>query len=142
MIIYDPQFHKVEEIYTDNGISLDSVNRMIANPRESQCVRARRRYLKFVSHHVKDKYNGEDWEVDETTGELVDDERSQLPVEPKKVSTKMLVDNCQVEVEKIYEKMEGMKKRTKVCRENSTLTVLEVSKKLQDTLGFNSNKQT
>lgn len=54
----------------------------------------------------------------------------------------MLVDNCQVEVEKIYEKMEGMKKRTKVCRENSTLTVLEVSKKLQDTLGFNSNKQT
>jgi len=65
-----------------------------------------------------------------------------LPVEPKKVSTKMLVDNCQVEVEKIYEKMEGMKKRTKVCRENSTLTVLEVSKKLQDTLGFNSNKQT
>mgnify|MGYP007121941627 CR=1 FL=1 len=65
-----------------------------------------------------------------------------MPVEPKKVSTKMLVDNCQVEVEKIYEKMEGMKKRTKVCRENSTLTVLEVSKKLQDTLGFNSNKQT
>ena len=38
--------------------------------------------------------------------------------------------------------MEGMKKRAKVCRENSSLTVSEVTKKFQDTLDTNANKQT
>ena len=64
-------------------------------------MRARRRNLKFVSHHVKDKYNGEDWEVDETTGELLDDEHSKQTVKPKNISNKMHVDNCQAEVDKI-----------------------------------------
>ena len=98
MIIYDPQFHKIEEIYTDSGVNLDSVNRMIANPRELQCLRARRRYLKVVSHHVKEKYNGEDWEAEETTGELLDDERSLKPAQPKK----MLANDRKADVDQIY----------------------------------------
>lgn len=138
MIIYDPQFHKIEEIYTDSAVNLDSVNRMIANPRELQCLRARRRYLKVVSHHVKEKYNGEDWEAEETSGELLDDKRSLKPAQPKK----MLANDRKADVDQIYEKIEGMKKKAKNCRENSTLTTLEVSNKLLDTLGNNPSKQT
>jgi len=63
MIIYDPQFHKVEEIYTHEEVSLDSINKMIANPKETRCIRARKRTLKFISQHVRDKYSeGGDWE--------------------------------------------------------------------------------
>jgi len=54
----------------------------------------------------------------------------------------MIAGYNQAEVDKLFEKMEGIKKKAKMCRESSTLTSLEVSNKLLDTLGNNPSKQT
>lgn len=60
MIIYDPQLHKIEEIYTHKEFNLQGIQSMIENPRELSVIRSRRRNLKFESYDAKIKYKADD----------------------------------------------------------------------------------
>ena len=64
LIIYDPKLHKIEEIYSHESASLASINKLIANPRESNSLRKRKRYLKHESHDARVKYRFDEKELD------------------------------------------------------------------------------
>ena len=56
-------------------MTLHSINRMIANPKEARSIRARRRNLKIVSNHVHEKYNdivGDQEVLEEMEGQIGD----------------------------------------------------------------------
>lgn len=78
LIIYDPKLHKIEEIYSHKSASLASINKLIENPKETNCVRKRKRYLKHESHDARAKYKFDEEELDEgdrdsdSEGELKD----------------------------------------------------------------------
>lgn len=60
LLIYDPNLHKLEEIFTDREASLASLSWLISNPRETQDIRSRKRFLKFKSRCAKDIYKNDD----------------------------------------------------------------------------------
>ena len=63
LIIYDAKLHKIEEIYSHKSASLASINKLIENPRETNCVRKRKRYLKYESHDARVKYKFDEKEL-------------------------------------------------------------------------------
>ena len=59
MMIYDPQFHKLEEIWSDSTYKIKDVNKHLEELNDDRPRTRRNRHLKFSSVDANLKYKGE-----------------------------------------------------------------------------------
>jgi len=59
-MIYDPQFHKLEEIWSDSTYKIKDVNKHLEELDDNRPRTRRNRHLKFLSVDASLKYKGED----------------------------------------------------------------------------------
>lgn len=64
-MFYDPQFHKLEEIWSDSSFKIKDVNKLMEELDDGRPRTRRNRHLKFFSVDANLKYKGEEDDDDD-----------------------------------------------------------------------------